>query len=193
MPWKISTMWKTSRKRKAVDEPETKMASLLIQTVVIVAKDIEDVKNKASGIGSFLSGLEFVKHWGVLLKITDSDGDQLTKLVDAGMDELGKLRCSMVDWLTVKSAWKDAAGYSEKPFPIESYMPYNNTELVKFLENFNNRKEDYDFIFNNCQEFVRELLNTLDLGDIFSQMFSSVKQVALSTVKWSAIIFYLFT
>eukprot|EP00092_Neocalanus_flemingeri_P007874 GFUD01008500.1.p1 GENE.GFUD01008500.1~~GFUD01008500.1.p1 ORF type:complete len:382 (-),score=86.66 GFUD01008500.1:163-1308(-) len=159
------------------------MSSLSIQTLLLVEKNIENGSGSAWTSICEVMGSP-VKHWGVLLKITDCDGDQMNKLVDAG-DNQGKLWCRMVDWVTVKPKWKDAAGYSEKPFPMESTIPYEETELEEFLENFNSRKKDYRMIFNNCHEFVRELLNTLDLGYILSQMYS-LKQMMVSTVKWSA-------
>lgn len=135
--------------------------ALHIKAITRVEKSLNST---SKDIGVSLPTLSILKHWGVILHIYEGNQRRDPKLIEA-FQENGKLVCKMRSYIGEKvTEWETAHGYEETKLKMNGQKPnYDEDVIQNWLEDFNRQKKEYNFIFQNCQEFVDTLLRYLDV------------------------------
>ena len=147
---------------------------------------IKKVEKNVGASGISVSLLSSMKHWGVVLTIYNVDKERVTqeKLLEAG-DSDGQLKANYPkDFEEVEDEWTKAPGFAETDIPVEEPVPYTSDDIKQFIERFNGAKKSYWLLFDNCQEFVRELLIHLKIENVWSQ--AGIKSYIVKAATWSA-------
>merc|ERR1712198_326215 len=137
--------------------------------VFLYARSLENSKgvggSSSTSISSPLasvlpSGTAF-KHWGVVVKIENSDGTSYT-LYEAN-NKKGKLeaRSLLLGPEMRKEDWEDKPGFEKISHGI--CKDFDSEAAADFVNKFNARDIDYAPTKENCQQFANEFLSHLTL------------------------------
>lgn len=137
---------------------------------------------------TFSAPFSFMKHWGVILHIYEGDLKERPMLIQALRNDDGKLYCEMETYYSkIEVKWRNTPGYNEEVLPLDRTVSFDERQLRNFIEGYNALKKDYNVIFSNCQEFIRDLLAHLDLEEIFHKILAyPFKKSLTEAFSWSS-------